>query len=177
MKIAKNHIRGIIVVLLFLFANKVTGSPQSPDLLIYKGDTIGVYNLLLEQYFEQIKKNDDVKGKLFGLNFKDGASLNCWRGYQAIYKIENNSLWLEQITSCNEYFYTDSINIEASKKKINGIFGDKVKNGKVLINWFSGNLTIPKPNRKILRWDGVFHTNFEEEFLIEIKEGIVYNIT
>lgn len=92
-------------------------SPQSPDLLIYKGDTTRVYTLLLEEYFNQKKENDDVEGQLFGLNFRDGASFNCWRGYQAIYKIDNDSLFLEQITSCNEYYYSDSIDVKESKKE------------------------------------------------------------
>jgi len=166
-----------IVILLFLVPNKGFASPQSPDLLIYNRDTIGIYTLLLEQYFDQIKKNDDVEGKLFGLNFREGAALNCWRGYQAIFKIENDSLWLEQITSCNEYYYSDSINTKESKRRIAEIFADKVVSGKVLVDWFSGNLSISKPDRELLRWDGVFVKTFEEEILIQFEKGAIKNIT
>lgn len=177
MRIAKVYIKGIIIILLSQIGNIVFASPQSPDLLIYNGDTTGIYNLLLEKYFNQIKKYDDVEGKLFGLNFREGASFNCWRGYQAIFRIEDDSLWLEQITSCNEYFYTDSIDIRKSKNRIYKIFGNKVVRGKVLVDWFSGNLSIPKPNGKILRWDGVFFKTFEKEILIEVNKGKVEHLT
>ena len=171
------NIKGIITILLFLITSKGFASPQSPDLLIYNGDTIGIYILLLEQYFDQVKKKDDVEGKLFGLNFREGASLNCWRGYQAIFRVEDNNLWLEQITSCNEYFYAKSIDTVTSKKRIAEIFGDKVVKGRVHVDWFSGNLTIPKLERKLLRWDGVFVKSFEEETLLEFDKGKVKNIS
>lgn len=171
------NIKEILTILLFLVTNMGFASPQSPDLLVYNGDTIGIYTLLLEEYFDQIKKSDDVEGKLFGLNFREGASLNCWRGYQAIFKIEYNSLWLEQITSCNEYYHSDSIDVKESKRQILEIFGDKVVNGKVPVDWFLGNVSISKPERKLLRWDGVFVKTFEEEILIEFDKGEVKNIT
>lgn len=171
------NLKEVLIILLFLVTNKVFASPQSPDLLIYNGDTIGIYTLLLEEYFDQIKKTDDVEGKLFGLNFREGASLNCWRGYQAIFIIEENSLWLEQITSCNEYYYSDSIDVKESKRRISEIFGDKVVNRKVLVDWFTGELSISKPDRKLLRWDGVFVRTFEEEILIQFERGEVKNIT
>ena len=177
MRTTVNHIKTVIVIFLFLLASKSTASPQSPDLLIYKGDTTRVYVLLVELYFNLIKKNDDVEGQLFGLNFRDGATFNCWRGYQAIYKIENDSLFLEHITSCNELYYSDSIDTQKSKRRIKEIFGENVKNGKVLINWYSGSLSIPKPKSNILRWDGVFYTSYEEEILIEINKGKVLNTT
>ena len=110
------------------------------------------------------------------MNFREGASFNCWRGYQAIFMIEDNSLWLEQITSCNEYYYTDSIDLKKSKRRILEIFGDKVVNGKVLVDWFTGDLSISKPDRKLLRWDGVFVRTFEEEILIQFEKGEIKNI-
>lgn len=177
MKTTNICINSIIIILLFLITNKTIASPQSPDLLIYNGDTTRVYTLLLEKYFNQIKKNNDVDGQLFGFNFRDGATLNCWRGYQAIYKIENDSLFLEQITFCNEFYYSDSIDIKESKRRIKDIFGEKVKDGKVLIDWYSGNLSFSKPGSVILRWDGVFYTSYEEEILIEISKGNILNIT
>lgn len=94
--------RKIILLLIFISQFGIC-SPQLPDLLIYKNDTINVYNLILEEY---LNKNDFKKqGDLFGLSFRDGASMNCWRGYQAIYKIENDSLFLVNIIGCGEIFY------------------------------------------------------------------------
>lgn len=139
-----------------------------PDYIIYKGDTIPIYNLILEKYFQKIEKSD--KGSLFGLKFRDGASLNCWRGYQAIYEIENDSLYLKNIIDCGEI----KINKSASENRMNEIFGNKVINGKVYIDWFSGDFTIP--NGELLRWDGVFHKTFEKEILIKVNNGKVRKI-
>jgi hypothetical protein len=64
-------------------------SPQVPDYIIFKNDTIPTYNLIVEQFLQQKEKDN---GQLFGLSFRNsvdgslGTSFNCWRGYQAIYK-------------------------------------------------------------------------------------------
>jgi hypothetical protein len=59
------------------------------------------------------------------------------------------------------------------------IFKDKVINGKVHIDWFSGDISFPlkNPNNKVLRWDGVFYTIYELETVISITNGRVLNIT
>lgn len=144
-------------------------SPQAPDYLIYKGDTIPIYTLILEQYFEKIQKSD--KGDLFELKFREGASFNCWRGYQAIYSIENDSLFLTNIIDCGE----NKIDLQASNKRVNEIFQKKVENNKVYIDWYSGEFSIP--NGELLRWDGVFHKTFENEILVKVENGKVKMIS
>lgn len=162
----------LLVILLFLIGEDLIASPQMPDYLIYKGDTFSVYNLILEKYFEKIKQTD--QGSLFGLKFRDGSSFNCWRGYQAIYKIENDSLFLSKIISCGERFNHKSIDSVESGKRINDIFKDKVISNKVFIDWYSGNISLP--NGKLLRWDGVFYKTFENEILINIDNGVVKKV-
>lgn len=159
--------RKIILILIFISQFGFC-SPQLPDLLIFKNDTINIYNLILEEYFN---KNDYKKqGDLFGLSFRDGASLNCWRGYQAIYKIENDSLFLVNIIGCGEIYYEKGkIDIEKSNNKINSIFGTKFKNGKVYINWFDGRINIK--NGDLLSWDGVFKSTYEKEISYIFKKG------
>lgn len=169
MRKTKNIIRSILVIVILFLSQNSFASPQIPDYIIYKGDTIPIYNLILEKYFQKIEKSD--KGSLFGLKFRDGASFNCWRGYQAIYEIENNSLYLKNIIDCGER----KINKSASENRMNEIFGNKVINGKVYIDWFSGDFTIP--NGELLRWDGVFHKTFEKEILIKVNNGKVREIS
>ena len=173
-KTKKNFRSILIIVILFLSQNSFAKpnrfvSPQMPDYIIYKGDTIPIYNLILEKYFQKIEKSN--KGSLFGLKFREDASLNCWRGYQAIYAIENDSLFLKNIINCGER----KIDKSASEKRIKEIFGNKLINGKVHINWFSGNFAIP--NGELLRWDGVFHKTFENEILIKVQNGKVREIS
>ncbi len=161
-----------IVISLLLTGQNLNASPQMPDYLIYKGDTLPVYNLILEKYLEKINQTD--QGDLFGLKFREGASLNCWRGYQAIYKIENDSLFLSDIIDCGELRYKKTIDKDESKKRITNIFNGKIRNGKVFLNWYSGNFSLPKSS--LLRWDGVFYKSFENEILIKVDNGRIKKV-
>jgi hypothetical protein len=147
-------------------------SPQMPDYIIFKKDTIATYNLILEQYLQS--KESVEQGKLFGLSFRDGASLNCWRGYQAIYKIENDSFFLADIINCGERG-EGKIDKAASIERMRTIFGDKLVNQKVHISWFSGDLNFPL-NNKLLRWDGVFYATYEKETVINIANGRIMKL-
>lgn len=158
--------------------NSFATSPQVPDYLIYKNDTIPTYNLLVEQYLQKVKED---KGKLFNLSFRNsidgflGTSPNCWRGYQAIYKIKNDSLFVSAIIECHSLEYKKQI----PKNYIKEIFGNKVKNNKVFIDWYSGNISFPskiKDNR-ILRWDGVFERVFMYETVVKIDNGKILKIS
>lgn len=159
----------LIIFLFTLSAFRTFASPQLPDYIIFKGDTLATYNLLVEEYFQLQAKPDE--GKLFGLSFRDGSSFNCWRGYQAIYKIDNDSLFLVDIIYCGER-RNGKIDKAASVEKMKEIFKDKFLNDRVYINWFSGDMKFPLTN-KVLRWDGVFYTIYEREKVITISSGKV----
>ncbi len=166
------QLRGITLVVLIFSSISIFASPQLPDYIIYKSDTVPTYNLLIEQYLQKYKQEE--REQLFGLTFRDGASFNCWRGYQAIYKIENDSLFLADIIDCGS-LRKAQLNKSTSLEKMHSIFGDKLINGKVFINWFSGDMSFPLTN-KIVRWDGVFNTIYEEEKVLNISNGNVSNI-
>lgn len=162
----------IISLILLLFSLGLFASPQMPDYVVYGKDTIATYNLILEQYLQ--KQDTSKTEQLFGLTFRNEASFNCWRGYQAIYKIENDSLFLVDIINCGER-RNGQINKIESIEKIKAIFKDKLVNGKVFINWFSGYINFPLSD-KVLRWDGVFYKIFEKEKVITISNGFVSNV-
>lgn len=159
----------IIIFFFTLSAFRTLASPQLPDYIIFKGDTLATYNLLIEQYFQLLAKPDE--GNLFGLSFRDGSSFNCWRGYQAIYKIDNDSLFLVDIIHCGER-RNGKIDKTASVEKMKEIFKNQFLNNRVHINWFSGDMKFPLTN-KVLRWDGVFYTIYEREKVISISNGKV----
>lgn len=168
----------LTAIFTLLILTNLIASPQVPDYIIYKKDTIPTYNLLVEQYL-QTQKDDN--GKLFDLSFRNsidgqsGTSMNCWRGYQAIYKIENDSLFLSAIIDCHF--------LENKKQKPNNyikkLFGDKVKSEKVFIDWYSGNISFPVKSKenKIIRWDGVFERVFLYETVITIEDGKIIEIS
>jgi len=166
----------LFILVLTFSAFRLIASPQMSDYIIFKGDTIATYNLILEQY---LQRRDTAKTeKLFGLSFRNNTngsfSFNCWRGYQAIYKIDNDSLWLVDIINCGER-RTGTINKAASIEKMKEIFGDNFIGDRIYINWFSGNLNFPLSN-KVLRWDGVFYTIYEKETVIDIAFGKVMSM-
>jgi hypothetical protein len=103
-----------LMLSLSLWSSELLGSPQTPDYIIIKGDTIPTYNLLLESYLQKL---DTVEAqRLFGLAFRDGASTNCWRGYQAIYLLQNDSLFLVNIINCGALTNKTIDKIESLKK-------------------------------------------------------------
>jgi hypothetical protein len=159
----------LFLFFLTLSAFKILASPQLPDYIIFNGDTISNYTLHLEQYFQEQEKAE--QGKFFGLSFRDGASLNCWRGYQAIYQVDSDSLFLVDIIFCGER-RSGKIDKAASVEKMKKIFPDKFINNRVYINWFSGDMKFPLTNN-VLRWDGVFYTIYEKEKVIGISNGKV----
>jgi len=108
-----------IVTLLFILIcmkGQLLCSPQSPDYLIYKGDTLAIYNLILEQHLNQIQ-HDSIEA-LFGLSFRSGSSFKCWRGYQAIYEISNDSLYLIAMVECGELSDSKTFDKQNSNQKI-----------------------------------------------------------
>lgn len=156
---------------LTLCSIRLFASPQMPDYIIFKGDTIATYNLILEQY---LQRHDTTKTEqLFGLSFRNSTngsfSFNCWRGYQAIYKIDNDSLFLVDIINCGE-LRNGKIDKAASFKKMKEVFGNNFTNERVYINWFSGDLNFPLTN-EVLRWDGVFYKIYEKETVVNIAFG------
>ena len=163
----------LLIISFSLFCLSISASPQLPDYLIFEGDTVPVYYLLLEQYLVQNGIED--QGSLFGLKFREGAtSFNCWRGYQAIYTIDNDSLFLLDIIDCWELNDDGEIDRDKSKGKLRDIFGEEVVNDRVYIEWYSGNIGIPSGN--LLRWDGVFFRLFEKERVIKIRDGKIQSV-
>lgn len=174
----KNEIESINITCNF-FAKISFASPQVPDYLIYKNDTIPTYNLLVEQFLQQREQDN---GQLFGLSFRNSVdeefivSVNCWRGYQAIYKIENDSLFVCNIIDCHSI---KDIDKQTPERYLKEIFKEKVKNNKVFIDWFSGMISFPLESKdnKIVRWDGVFENIYLFETALEIDKGIINKIS
>ncbi len=172
MKETKKILLLVFTISILFFSKNSFASPQMPDYIIYEKDTIATYNLILESYLQKLDSTNTEN--LFGLSFRKVASFNCWRGYQAIYKIDNDSLFLVYIINCGE-LRNGNIDKKASIEKMKIIFGDKLTKGNVYVDWFNGDLNFPLSNN-ILRWDGVFYKIYEKERVINIFEGKVLNI-
>ena len=167
-----SNLKNIFAFILTIWTTGLFASPQMPDYIIYGKDTIATYNLILESYLQ--RQDTSEIDKLFGLSFRDGSSFNCWRGYQAIYKIENDSLFLVYIINCGE-LRNGRIDKVQSFEKIKTIFKERLTNKKVYIEWFAGYINFPLTN-KVLRWDGFFYKIFEKERVISILNGLVTKV-
>ncbi len=101
-------------------------TPQKADLLIGKKDTVPILSNPLEPYFEKVGSRD-----IPGLSCHIMGS-NCWKGYQAIWELEGDSLFLNKVRSC----YPDSCPNTADLQEM---FGTK----RPFARWYSDTLIIP----------------------------------
>ncbi len=160
--------RFVSIYILSLFFSGITyGATQVPDICIVKKDSIHIDTLVffvypLEDYFDEVGSRD-----LAG--FKSCESNSCLRGYQAVWLVENDSLFLYNIQGCNEYMsWCD----ESSIPNLKDIFGDDCKNDRVFARWTNG---------KYRAFDGdvipcVKKQMFYTEKLIKVKDGEVRKI-
>jgi hypothetical protein len=81
---------------------------QVPELLIYKKDTIELFDYPLQQKtyldYTNFRFYLSVEGKPIGKNLMQADvvlfSSNCWRNYQGIWEIQNDSLFLMHLGPC-----------------------------------------------------------------------------
>lgn len=118
--------------LLIMLSREAFATAQVPDRLIYNGDTLSIFTNPLEQLYE----SDSIRPDFFGI--RGGCSeTSCWRGYVAEWKIKDDQLYLTDIFSC--CYRDDSV-----KADLYAMFGNKVINGEVKAEWFSGYILAPK---------------------------------
>lgn len=146
----------LITTFLLLFFSSIHSTPQIGDLLIYKGDTVSVYPLILEKYISGRSDNSIIREKIKDIIIPSTA---CWHGYRTLYEIRNDSLFLIKA------YGKRNINLSA-------IFG---KEGNIFIDWYTGTLTSP---RNMLMYD---HNNwwggyYEYETDFRIEGGILKSV-
>lgn len=107
---------------------------QEPDILIIGNDTLLIKSFPLE--------NLKLEYRPFGLTEETAPSTACWRGYRAIWRVENDSIFLEKISNCTTDFSSRPVikeqNINDLLEKNN--LESKLVNKRVFADWFSTNL-------------------------------------
>jgi hypothetical protein len=133
---------------------------QSPDLLIYKSDTIYIDEFPLDILSNQ----DSIIAKR--LNDTNCISTDCWRQYIGIWKIVNDSLFLVGLKDCCEY----------KEIPLNDVFDEsELQDGKVFAIWYSGN--IKAGFGKWIRFDeNKWENVYEKELDLDIINGKVENV-
>ena len=78
-----------LIVVTFLMNLTATATGQEDDIILIGNDTIYISDFPLEEI------------KMHFRPFGGKAELSsCWRGYRAVWRIDNDSLFLEKIYSC-----------------------------------------------------------------------------
>ncbi len=152
----------IAAFLLFLWPMSLMATEQEPDLLIIGNDTLLIKSFPLE--------NLDLKFRPFGLTRETAPSTACWRGYRAIWRAKNDSIFLERIISCSTDF---SIRPEIKEQDLNEFIDrnkikSKLVNKKIFADWYSTNLYYVS-NKSIKK--GVYSAYlFDEQMTLYIKK-------
>lgn len=147
-------IRTITVISVFLLSSiRLLASPQQSELLIIQNDTIPLYQILLPSDLRNQLWNDHVSE----MDIVDEMSFGNWRGYRGIWELADDALYLVGFE-----FGFGGLGLER-------LFPDRVKDGKVLADWYNSKLIIPKGN--VLRWDGLFSRTYIEEEHLTFQNG------
>lgn len=147
-------IRTIFVISVFLLSSiRLLASPQQSELLIIQNDTIPLYQILLPSDLRNQLWNDHVSE----MDIVDEMSFGNWRGYRGIWELADDALYLVGFE-----FGFGGLGLER-------LFPDRVKDGKVLADWYNSKLIIPKGN--VLRWDGLFSRTYIEEEHLTFQNG------
>ena len=138
-----------LIIILFIFSSLLLkATEQTPDLLIYKSDTIYIDYFPLEILAE---KDSIISNRLIDTTC---LSTDCWRQHIGIWKIENDSLFLIGLKDC---CYNKEI-------PLSKVFSEtEIQNGKVFASWYSENI-----NAGFGKW-----LAFDEENWQHIYENII----
>lgn len=171
----------INIFVFFLLSLNSFGTAQIPDIIIYKGDTLSLFDCPLEFYPD--KEFLNPKG-LFGSR---GCFFTaCWRNYIATWEIVDDKLYLKQIR--NACYPTELKSVSVSYKSgvendsigceyadLNTLFPGKYKNGRVLADWVNGQMYSPRGKLMYYIHDG-FQSIYENELEFSFKDGLLVNI-
>jgi len=168
--------RFIAILILTSLFEEAFGTAQIPDILIYKGDTLSLFDCPLESY--PSKELLTTKG-LFGS--RGCANTACWRNYIATWVIEDDKLYLIEIR--NACYPTElksvSVSYKAGANKdsigceyadLKTLFPGTYKNGRVLADWVNGPLYSPRGKLMYYIHDG-FQSIYENELEFSFKDG------
>lgn len=157
----------LTIGIMTIFSCQTLATPQVPDLLIYNGDTLQLFaNPMSEHPHARSLSRRFFRGK------NRCYSTACWRGYQAVWLIQNKQLYLVAILNCCRMEKT--VQQKANLKKL---FGKKFINGKVKADWVNACMIAPQGNL-ITRYAYVGYESiytFENEFCF--KKGRLTKIT
>lgn len=152
----------IIAILFFILPWTTLATGQAGDILIRNGDTLVLFSNPLETY-PNIKS---IRTKLFGEE-KLSWNTSCWRGYRAEWILEDDTLYLQKIYSCD--YPNDTV-----QSDLNELFGKDCICGKVAATWVNQELYV-QIGKCLLYVHSGYESIYEKEIGLDIKYGILIN--
>lgn len=142
-----------LIFLIFTLSAKLSfATGQRSDLIIYEGDTLALLSLPLEEflgeYNERLRKYPILKLT---------CSTDLWRGYQALWKLENDRLFLIDVYLCGN----------KDKSILKEFFQTQAP---IKAKWFTDQLFIQ--HGKMIKYNHTgFDRYFQEETVVDIEQG------
>lgn len=140
----------LICFILLLTSELSLATGQSSERIIYKGDTLELLSLPLEDYLGEYEERENKYPSLSLV-----CSTGLWRGYRGLWKLENNELFLIDVFLC----------ADTSRSIIDQLFETKAP---IKAEWYTGELFVQHGKRIKYHHSG-FNRYFEEETVIQIR--------
>ena len=134
---------------------------QVSDIIIHHGEKQRLHSHPLEEYFQKMRLADPSYVKPFPIK-----CTSAWRGYQALWKIKDQQLYLVDVKTA--LWYDDEE--EEHGAALLQVFPES--HGEVLADWFSDVLHIPQdePAQRAYGGHGGFWTH---NLTIVVRQGMV----
>ena len=140
-------------LLVVLLPRASWGTAQTPDWLLYHGDTLRLYSNPLEQWLEHLPQRP--------AELRGNSSTACWRGYKATWQLENDRLYLVAIKPCGgrpialavlqQWFPLDDPQ-------------------RIAATWVTGQLDVVLG--KLLRYEHLgYESIYEQDWLLRFEQG------
>ena len=178
----KSMSKPYIFIAFLIFPLSVFPTVQVGDVLIWNGDTLLLYSDPLKfredrdslriQIFNDIEKETIATFPNKDENDFWLLTSACWRGYQAEWIVQNDSIFLNNIYHC----FFDEVKIN-----LNNIFLDSKENEKIFASWINGELYLPQgecipKNNCFFGWNWDFRNYMREyETVLYVENGLLKN--
>jgi hypothetical protein len=157
----------ILLITIFTFFTNAFATAQAPDVLFYDNKVYDLYSNPLESFY----KNEKERPKF---SIAPGVmSSGNWRGYVAYWEIAEDALYLKAIDSwvCGGRPIDPALEkADCKKADVKKLFGNKLGQGKIFADWFTGELRIPDGEQLQYVHMG-YGSIYERDILISVKEG------
>jgi len=144
----------LLTIFISYYALSSMATGQAREVLIINGDTLGILSEPLEPYLQANEPRYELSEWLGTV-----CHTALWRGYIGYWELIDDKLYLIDVFACGDTSKSIKADLFPTKK------------GKILANWFTGSLNIPKG--KLLQYFHMGHwAYYEQEIEMSFQNGV-----